>query len=114
MSAQVTIVIAQRTDVLEVPTTAVQGSTTSPTVTVLQSGKPVSKPVEIGLSTNAATEIVAGVAAGDTVVTGVVNPTTQTTTTTPGGLGGGGLRGGGGLGGGSFRGGGGGLGGTGG
>lgn len=105
MSAQVTIVIASRTDVLEVPTTAIQGSTTSPTVTVLQAGKPVSKPVEIGLSTNATTEIVAGVAAGDTVVTGVVNPTTQTTTTTPGGLGGGGLRGGGGLGGGSFRGG---------
>jgi macrolide-specific efflux system membrane fusion protein len=106
MSAQVTIVIAQRTDVLEVPTTAIQGSTTSPTVTVLQAGKPVSKPVEIGLSTNASTEIVAGLAVGDTVVTGVVNPTAQTTTTTTGGLGGGGLRGGGGLGGGSFRGGG--------
>ncbi len=102
MSAQVTIVISQRTDVLEVPTTAIQGSANSPTVQVLQSGRAVSKPVEIGLTTNASTEIVAGLSAGDTVVTGVVTPTTQTTTTTPGGFGGGGLRGGG-LGGGSFR-----------
>ena len=114
MSAQVTIVIAQHADVLQVPTTAIQGSSTAPTVQVLQSGVPVSKPVEIGLSTNSSTEIIAGLSEGETVVVGVVNPTAQTSTsTTTGGLtggGGGGFRGGGGLtggGGGGFRGGGG-------
>ena len=63
MSAQVTIVIAQHTDVLAGADDRDPGvDRPAPTVQVLQSGKPVSKPVEIGLSTNAETEIVAGVA----------------------------------------------------
>lgn len=114
MSAQISIVIAQRDGVLYVPTSALQGTATAPTVQVLQGGTPVSRPVEIGLSTGSTTEIVAGLSPGQTVVTGLVNPTTSTTSTTPsrlggGGLGGGGLRGGlgGGGGGGGPRGGGG-------
>lgn len=91
---------------LYVPTSALSGSTTAATVQTLVDGKPVTKAVEIGLSTNSTTEIIAGLSAGQIVVTGVVNPTATTTNTgNGGGLGGtGGFRGGGGFGGGGgFR-----------
>jgi hypothetical protein len=97
MSAQIVIALASHDNVLAVPTSAIQGNTTNPTVRVMRNGKPVTTPVEIGLSTDALTEIVVGVKQGDVVVTGVVNPTAQTPT---GGAGGGGLTGGGGGGGG--------------
>jgi macrolide-specific efflux system membrane fusion protein len=105
MSAQIVIALASHDNVLAVPTSAIQGNTANPSVRVMRSGKPVTTPVEIGLSTDALTEIVVGVKQGDVVVTGVVNPTAQTPT---GGAGGGGLTGGGGGGGGVGRGGGGG------
>ena len=56
------------------------------TVQLLVNGTPLSQPVNVGLSTNSATEIISGVQAGQVVVTGVVNPTASTTTT--GGVGG--------------------------
>ena len=74
MSAQVSLDIQRHAHVLYVPTTAIQGSTTAPTVQVLDDGRPVSRPVETGLSTNTDTEIVVGLRVGETVVTGVVNP----------------------------------------
>ncbi|HVB26746.1 MAG TPA: HlyD family efflux transporter periplasmic adaptor subunit, partial [Mycobacteriales bacterium] len=92
MSAQISITIARRPNALEVPTSAVQGASTTPTVQVLVRGKLTSRPVEIGLATESFTEILAGLQVGDIVVTGVVNPAS---TTTGGGLGGGGLGGGG-------------------
>jgi len=91
MSAQISITIAAQQNVLAVPTTSVQGSTANPTVQVIVNGVPQTRPVTIGLSTASATEIVAGINAGDTVVTGVVNPLS---TTTGGGGGIGGLGGG--------------------
>ena len=106
MTAQISIVISERDNVLYVPTSALSGSTTAATVQTLVDGKPVTKAVEIGLSTNSTTEIIAGLSAGQIVVTGVVNPTATTTNTgNGGGLGGtGGFRGGGGFGGGGgFR-----------
>ena len=94
MSAQISITIATQQNVLAVPTTAIQGSTASPTVQVMVNGVPQTRPVTIGLSTASTTEIVAGLNAGDTVVTGVVNPL-STTTGGAGGAGGiGGLGGG--------------------
>lgn len=102
MTVQISIVIARRDNVLYVPTTAIQGTANSPSVQVLRNGKPLSVPVEIGLSTSSTTEIVAGLSVGQTVVTGVVNPAISTTP----GIGGGGLGGRGGLGGGGLRGGG--------
>ena len=68
-------------------------------------GAPQTRPVTIGLSTASATEIVAGINAGDTVVTGVVNPLATTTGVTGGGAGGGlgGLGGTGGFGGNGTR-----------
>lgn len=106
MTAQISVVIAQRDNVLSVPTSALAGSASAPTVQVLVAGKPVTRPVEIGLSTNSATEIIAGLTAGQTVVTGEVNPTATNNAGTGAGLGGAGagFRGGGGLGGaGGFR-----------
>jgi hypothetical protein len=105
MSAQIGITIAAQQNVLAVPTTAVQGSTTNPTVQVMVNGAPQTRPVTIGLSTASTTEIVAGINAGDTVVTGVVNPLATTTGVTGGGAGGGlgGLGGTGGFGGNGTR-----------
>ena len=97
MSAQIVIALAQHDNVLAVPTSAIQGTTGNPTVRVMRNGKPVTKPVEIGLSTESLTEIVVGLNVGDVVITGVVNPTAQTPTI---GGGGGGFTGRGGIGGG--------------
>jgi len=98
MTAQISVVIAERDNVLYVPTSALGGSTNAPTVQLYSSGKPVTRAVEIGLSTNSTTEIIAGLTAGQTVVTGEVNPTATTSNTgTGGGLGGGGLGGNGGF-----------------
>jgi len=101
MSAQISVTIASQQNVLAVPTTALQGSTTNPTVQVMVNGAPQTRAVTIGLSTASATEIVAGINAGDTVVTGVVNPLATTTGTGGAGGGLGGLGGTGGFGGGT-------------
>jgi macrolide-specific efflux system membrane fusion protein len=95
MSAQVSITIAQRSNVLTVPTAAIQGTDADPTVQVLVGGKPQDRAVEIGLSTEQRTEIVVGLNPGDTVVTGVVNPAATPANGTGGGFGGGGFGGGG-------------------
>lgn len=92
MSAQISLVIESSANVLAVPTTAIQGTTTAPTVQIMVNGSPQTRPVQIGLSTASETEIVAGLSAGDVVVTGVVNPLSTVTT---GGFGGGGGVGGG-------------------
>jgi RND family efflux transporter MFP subunit len=108
MSAQVSLDVERHDHVLFVPTAAIQGADAAPTVRVLEDGTPVSRPVEIGLSTDTSTEVIVGLHAGETVITGVVNPTATATVTASGfgGLGGGGLRGVGGAGfraGGGFR-----------
>ncbi len=114
MSAAVNITITSHANVLAVPTSAVGGTDSEPTVQILgPDGTPVSTPVEIGLTTSQLTEIVVGLRVGQTVVTGVVNPQ-QSTGTTGGntrGFGGGGGGFGGGGGGGRFTGNGGGTGG---
>jgi multidrug efflux pump subunit AcrA (membrane-fusion protein) len=95
MSASVSIATATAANVLRVPTTAVQGTTGANTVQLLESGNPVSTPVNIGLSTNSFTEVISGLQQGQTVVTGVVNAATGTasTSTTRTGFGGGGIGG---------------------
>jgi HlyD family secretion protein len=95
MSAQVSITIAQRTNVLTVPTSAIQGTDANATVQVMVNGQPQTKAVEIGLSTEQRTEVTVGLNQGDVVVTGVVNQTANTTGTTGGGFGNGGGFGGG-------------------
>jgi multidrug efflux pump subunit AcrA (membrane-fusion protein) len=86
MTASIAIVTATAKNVLSVPSTAIQGTSPDNTVQVMVNGTPQSMPVSIGLSTNSSTEVISGLQVGQTVVTGVVNPTASTTTT--GGTGG--------------------------
>ena len=97
MTGQAHIAVQSRTNTIVVPSAAVGGTTTSPTVQVVIGGKAVTRPVQVGLVTNTDTEILAGVQPGDVVVTGGqqlgATPSTAPTTGS-GGLGGGGLGGG--------------------
>jgi membrane fusion protein, macrolide-specific efflux system len=91
MTADITITIDSVTNVLTVPAASLRGSAGDYSVLVLGAdGTPTAQPVEVGLVTNTTAEIKSGLAAGQTVVTGVNTAQTGTTTTT-GGFGGGGI-----------------------
>jgi membrane fusion protein, macrolide-specific efflux system len=102
--------VAQATNVLVVPTSALTGSNGNYVARVLTGDNvATATPVEVGLVTTSGAEVTSGLSEGQTVVTGTVsNQTTTGTGTTNGNRGGfgGGL--GGGFGGGGFVGGGGG------
>ena len=102
MSADVSITVAQATNVLVVPTSALTGGKGTYVARVLDEANSVSTaPVEVGLVTTTGAEIKSGLGEGDTVVTGTVS--TQTNgTTSPRGVGPGGFSGGFGGGGGGF------------
>jgi macrolide-specific efflux system membrane fusion protein len=103
MTGQAHIAVQSVTGAVLVPSGAVGGSTTAPTVVVLVNGHQVTRPVQVGLVTSTQTQILAGVQAGDVVVTGTQqlgSVTTAATAATSGGGGGGLGGGGGGLGGG--------------
>ena len=87
MSAGVSITVAERQNVLAVPTSAIGGGADNPTVQVLLAGRPSDRQVTVGLSTNGLTEIVTGLREGETVVTGVVNPARTTPVPAVGGMG---------------------------
>lgn len=70
MSAAVSWVATSRSDVLAVPTSALQGSDAGTVVRVLVGIEPRTVPVSIGLSTSSLTQITAGLRAGDKVITG--------------------------------------------
>jgi len=110
MSATVSVTVAERDNVLNVPSAAVTGSGSNARVTVVANGKQTVTPVVAGLKGDTATEIVSGVKAGQQVVTstgatlfssGGLTGTTSTTSSSTGrgGFGGGGFGGLGGLGG---------------
>jgi macrolide-specific efflux system membrane fusion protein len=74
MSAHASIATAKATDVLVVPTIAVQGSQGHHTVRVLDAqGQPQEMPVEVGLASENVTEIKSGLTAGQTVVVGTTS-----------------------------------------
>jgi multidrug efflux pump subunit AcrA (membrane-fusion protein) len=106
-SAQVSIVVMQRTNVLTVPTSAVHTIGSRSVVDVLEGGKQVPHVVTTGATDAARTEITSGLSAGDQVILANLNAAVPSGNTTRpgGGLGGGGF-GGGGFGGGGFGGGG--------
>jgi len=106
MTANVAVNVAEKDNVLQVPSAAVTGSGRNARVTVSKNGVSQTVPVVAGLAGDSSTEIVSGLTAGQTYVTSttVARSTTGAatgTTTTPGVRGGGGL-GGGGFGGGGF------------
>ncbi len=74
MTADITIVTASATEVLTVPSEALQGTAGSYRVRVLGAdGVPVSRAVTVGLVTNTTAEVTSGLAEGETVVTGTAS-----------------------------------------
>ena len=108
MTGHAQIAVQSRTNTIVVPSAAVEGTASQPTVQVVVNGHAVTRPVTVGLVTNANTEILAGVQPGDVVVVGRqrLGPAPSTAPVTVGGGGGGGIGGGGGGGVGGGRGGG--------
>jgi uncharacterized membrane protein YgcG len=104
MTADVSVVVATATNVLEVPSAAVTTTGTFSTVSVLKGGKQTTTRVTVGLVGNSTTQILTGVTAGESLVEPTATVSSTTTGSTPatrgGGLGGGGggFGGGGGLG----------------
>jgi peptidoglycan hydrolase-like protein with peptidoglycan-binding domain len=72
MTGTLSVVLARRSDVLVVPSSAVVGSGSSATVRLLQDGALVYRSVTTGLVTSSLTEITGGLAEGEKVVTSVI------------------------------------------
>jgi peptidoglycan hydrolase-like protein with peptidoglycan-binding domain len=72
MTGQVSVVVVDVPDALVVPTAAVGGDAGTQTVQVLENGQTRTVPVITGLATSSGVQILAGLQAGQTVVTGVV------------------------------------------
>jgi len=72
MTGQVSVIVVDLRNVVVVPTAAVGGTGGQPTVQVLENGLTSAVPVVVGLSTSNGVQILAGLQAGQTVVTGVV------------------------------------------
>jgi HlyD family secretion protein len=96
-SASASIIVNQAVHVLSVPSSAVHTTATGSTVDVLENGKPVAVPVQVGASDPFRTQIVSGLSAGETIVVAVV--TSQVPSSSGSGL----FFGGGGGGGGGVR-----------
>jgi multidrug efflux pump subunit AcrA (membrane-fusion protein) len=102
MSANVSVTVAERDNVLNVPSAAVTGSGSNARVTVLENGVQSTVQVVAGLKGDSTTEIVSGLKSGQSVVTssGTALPTSNSPAGAQfgrGGFGGGGLGGGGGV-----------------
>jgi macrolide-specific efflux system membrane fusion protein len=96
MAANVSIIVDSKSDVLLVPSSAVQNQGGQSMIRVLRKGQIQQVPVQIGLSSDSQTEVISGLSEGDEVITGTLG-TTQTQ------QGGRSIFGGGGFGGGAFR-----------
>ena len=83
MAASASIITATKNDALMVPSSSVQQNQDgSSYVQIMKNGKPTEVIVEIGLSSDAQTEIISGVSEGDTIVTATIQATTTTSTAT--------------------------------
>jgi multidrug efflux pump subunit AcrA (membrane-fusion protein) len=103
MTANVAVTIAEKDNVVQVPTAAVTGSGRNARVTVQKNGVSQTVPVVAGLAGDSSTEIISGLTAGQTYVisttvarsTGAAGTSTTPAVRLGGGLGGGGFGGGG-------------------
>jgi multidrug efflux pump subunit AcrA (membrane-fusion protein) len=103
MGVNVNIITDIKTDVLLVPSSAIQTSNNQTTVRILKNNQVVSVPIEIGNANDTQTEIISGLNEGDSVITSIISSAILTTTgTTPrsgttsspfGSMGGGGMGG---------------------
>lgn len=79
MTGTLVVTIAQRANVLLIPTSAVSGSGTSTYVRVMMNGKIAYRQISTGMATSSQTQVTSGLAAGEVVVTGqYTNSTTST------------------------------------
>jgi multidrug efflux pump subunit AcrA (membrane-fusion protein) len=98
MAATADIITATATDALYIPSAALVTQSGQNYAQVLQNGKEVQVPVEIGISSDTDTVITSGLTEGETVVTGTVTATTTSSSTrsvfstSGGGFGGGTIR----------------------
>jgi macrolide-specific efflux system membrane fusion protein len=104
MTANVTVVTASRTNVLAVPTAAIDTAGGASTVTVVSNGRDITQDVVTGLEGDSTTEITSGLRAGDVILlstgrSGVTSANASRTGATGGGGFGGAGFGGGGFGG---------------
>jgi multidrug efflux pump subunit AcrA (membrane-fusion protein) len=107
-SANLSIATGEKKDVLAVPTSAVMTNGTQSFVQVLSGGKPVDKPVKVGVVGGIYTQVVSGLTQGEAVIlANYATPVPASNSATLGGFGGGSFTSrAAGLGGGSFSGGG--------
>lgn len=68
MAASANIIIETKGNVLLVPSSAIQKSGGQNLVTVLEKGKEIQKPVEVGISSDTQTEIISGLSEGEEVI----------------------------------------------
>jgi macrolide-specific efflux system membrane fusion protein len=99
MSANASIIITSKNDVVYVPSSAIVQQNGATAVRKLINGQLQYLEVELGLATDSGTEIISGLNEGDEVVTAVVTPSSSSSSSTSspfgirtGGMGGGGLR----------------------
>ena len=94
MSAQASIITDTKTDVISIPTSAIQTANGQTTVRIMKDGEPQQVIVETGIHSDTHTEIISGLSEGDIVITSTAqsNPAASkasTQTTSPfSGLGG--------------------------
>ncbi len=83
MAASANIITARKNDVLMVPTSSIQQNTDGSNYVQVMKNNIVSQVnVEVGMSSDTQSEIVSGVAEGDTVVTATIQPTATSTSST--------------------------------
>lgn len=90
MSVNATITTEVKQNTLQVPSAAVKTSGTSHYVQLMKNGTPIQQTVEIGSSSETATEITSGLSEGDEVVTQTIKANQTNTNTSPSNIRGGG------------------------
>lgn len=81
MSANATIIVDTRDNVLMVPTSAIQTQNGQTVVRILVKDQLTYLPVELGLAADSETEILSGLNEGESIVTAVITTSTSKTTT---------------------------------
>jgi multidrug efflux pump subunit AcrA (membrane-fusion protein) len=97
MTADVSVTVATKSNVLQLPSAAITTTGAASTVSVLQNSKQTTARVTTGLVGSSTTEILSGIKAGDVIVEPTVSVSASTASSSPStSLGGGGFPGGGG------------------
>lgn len=82
MSATASIILDSRQNVISVTSSALTQASSGYTVNILVNNGPQAKNVEVGLSSDTATEIISGLAEGEKVIVSTISPTASSTTAT--------------------------------